>query len=140
GRNRVSRVYSPVVGSTLSVTSSTMPSSPVTGVHRPWFAGLNGFQYDTVDFVIPRRLVSSLGRRSMSSRRFPNGSVTYTRAEPASGSSSLTTTPAARRRAPTGRRALPRNPGCALFARPHPPSTPAWAPPPPLSAPTPPPL
>ena len=53
GWNRVSRVYSPVAGSMLSVSSSAIPSSPSTGVHRPWFSAVNGFQYGVVDFAIP---------------------------------------------------------------------------------------
>ena len=60
GLERVSRVYSPVAGSTLSVSSSAIPSSPVTGVHRPWFAEVNGFQYGVVDFAIPYSFVSSI--------------------------------------------------------------------------------
>jgi len=32
----------------------------VTGVHRPWFAEVNGFQYGVVDFAIPYSFVSSI--------------------------------------------------------------------------------
>src|SRR5262249_17104735 len=64
GWKRVSRVYSPVDGSMLSVSSSTIPSSPVTGVHRSWLSEVSGFQYGVVDFAIPWSLVSRVAAAS----------------------------------------------------------------------------
>jgi hypothetical protein len=52
-RTRVDRVYSPVIGSMLSVRSSAIPSSPLIGVYRVRRSLLRVLQSIIIDFVIP---------------------------------------------------------------------------------------